>query len=72
MNDGNLAIPNRLADILEDRMNEMIEWKMYKIFARLHPIEAYDLRNKDFCMFMREEGHNMTDEQIKELIDISR
>lgn len=72
MCDGNLAMANRFVDMSEDDMNELHDWETYKIFARLHPVEAYDERNKDFCMFMREEGYDMTDEQIKELINSSR
>jgi hypothetical protein len=43
---------------------------MFKTFSRLHPFEAYDLRPEDFCKFMRGEGYNLTDEQIKEIIKL--
>jgi len=72
MCDGNLAMANRFVDMSEDNMNELHDWECYKTFARFHPVEAYDERKKDFYMFMREEGYDMTDEQIKELIDCSR
>lgn len=40
----------------------------YSIFARLHPIEAYHFDNNRFCNFMRDEGYNITDEEVKQLI----
>ena len=48
------------------------DWEMFKIFAKLHPVEAYDSRPDDFCKFMRGEGYDLNNEQIKELVDSSR
>jgi hypothetical protein len=48
------------------------DWGMFKVFAKLHPVEAYDSRPDDFCKFMRGEGYNLNNEQIKELVDSSR
>ena len=45
---------------------------MFKVFAKLHPVEAYDSRPDDFCKFMRGEGYDLNNEQIKELVDSSR
>jgi hypothetical protein len=69
MCDGNLAMANRFVDMSEDEMDELYEWEIFKEFATAYPVEAFDERPSDFCKFMREEGYDMTDEQIKELID---
>lgn len=53
-------------------MNELHDWKMFKVFANLHPVEAYDSRPDDFCKFMHGEGYDLNNEQIKELVDNSR
>lgn len=54
-------------------MNEQLklrpdDWEMFKVFSQLHPIEAYDSRPEDFCEFIREEGYELNDEQIKSII----
>ncbi len=54
-------------EILEEQ-----DWEMFKVFAKLHPVEAYDSRPDDFCKFMRGEGYDLNNEQIKELVDSSR
>lgn len=72
MCDGNLAMANKFVDMSENDMNELHDWEMFKVFAKLHPIEAYDLRPDDFCKFMRGEGYDLNNEQIKELVDSSR
>lgn len=69
MCDGKLEIENRFVDMSENDMNE--DWEMFKVFAKLHPVEAYDSRPYDFCKFMRE-GYDLNNEQIKNLIDSSR
>ena len=56
----------------ENDMNEYQEWEAFKIFAKMHPIEAYDSNPTDFCKFMRSEGFDFTDEQIKKLVDLTR
>jgi hypothetical protein len=48
------------------------DYKAFKIFAKLHPVEAYDLQPDYFFKFMRNEGYKVTDEQVKELINESR
>lgn len=50
-------------------MNSGTEDEAFKVFAFLHPIEAYTLNNVRFCNYMRSKGYNMTDLQIKQLID---
>ena len=53
-------------------MNELHDdWEMFKVFARLHPIEAYNLRPDEFCKFMRSEGYSLSDSEIKSLINES-
>lgn len=42
------------------------------VFAKLHPVEAYDLRPDVFCELLRDGGCNMSDEEIKDAIDSSR
>jgi hypothetical protein len=49
-----------------------MEEEMFSTFARLHPVEAYDYNPEAFCKFMREEGYNMTDEEITKLVDETR
>lgn len=41
---------------------------IFRVFAKLHPVEAYNLRPDDFCIFMREEGYNLSNDQIKAFI----
>lgn len=48
------------------------DFEMFKVFAELYPIEAYDLRPDDFCKFIRSKGYNMTDAQIKKFVDSCR
>jgi hypothetical protein len=72
MCDGNLAMANKTVDMSEKDMNELYGWEMFKVFARQHPVEAYDLRPNDFCKFMRSEGYDINNEKIKEIIDSCR
>ena len=44
------------------------DYDMFKIFAKLHPIEAYGSRPDDFMRFMREEGYKLDEDQVKEII----
>ncbi len=67
-----LATANRFVDMSGNDMNELHDWEMFKVFAKLHPVEAYDSRPDDFCKFMRGEGYDLNNEQIKELVDSSR
>ncbi len=53
-------------------MNESYYWEMFKVFAKLHPVEAYDLHPENFYKFIRLEGYTMTKEQIKGLINDGR
>ncbi len=52
----------------QDKINDTA----FKIFAHLHPVEAYDTWPKRFCTLIRKEKGPLTDEQIKELIDSVR
>ena len=45
---------------------------MFKVFCNLHPVEAYDLDAMMFCEHMREEGYNLTNEEIEKLINETR
>ena len=69
MCDGNLAMANQFVDMSENDMNELHDWEVFKIFAKLHPHEAYELRPNDFCKFMRGQGFPLTDDEIKECIN---
>ena len=62
---------SNLHPVLKEIFEEQ-DWEMFKIFAKLHPVEAYDSRPDDFCKFMRGEGYDLNNEQIKELVDSSR
>ena len=53
-------------------METEFDYEVFKSFARLHPVEAYDLNPVEFCRFMHEEDYNLTDEEIKNLINESR
>ena len=72
MCDGNLAMANRFVDMSENDMNELHDWEMFKMFAKIYPIEAYDLRPDDFCKYVKGEGSDLTDEQIKSIVDDCR
>ena len=58
--------------MLPEDMNDLLDCAMFKVFAKLHPVEAYDLRPGYFCKFMRDEGYNLNDAQIREVVDSSR
>jgi hypothetical protein len=62
---------SNLHPIFQEILEEQ-DWEMFKVFAKLHPVEAYDSRPDDFCKFMRDEGYDLNNEQIKELVDSSR
>ena len=62
---------SNLHPIFQEILKEQ-DWEMFKVFAKLHPVEAYDSRPDDFCKFMRGEGYDLNNEQIKELVDSSR
>ena len=62
---------SKKVDMAEMYIKEQ-DWEMFKVFAKLHPVEAYDSRPDDFCKFMRGEGYDLNNEQIKELVDSSR
>ena len=70
----NKAMKEKIEQIIDRNTegNYLHDWEMFKVFAKLHPIEAYDLRPDDFCKFMRGEGYDLNNEQIKELVDSSR
>jgi hypothetical protein len=44
----------------------------YRIFARLHPVEAFDFDKLSFFQFMKEEGYNITNEEIEKTINECR
>lgn len=69
MCDGNLEMANKIVDMSEKDMNDLYDWETFKIFARLHPVEAYNSNPDGFCRFMREDGYGLTDLEIKELIN---
>lgn len=50
----------------------MVDNEAFKTFARLHPVEAFDLNKEQFCDFMRDEGRDLTNLQIESLITESR
>jgi len=62
---------SKKVDMAEMYIKEQ-DWEMFKVFAKLHPVEAYDSRPDDFCKFIRGEGYDLNNEQIKELVDSSR
>jgi len=44
------------------------DYDMFKIFAHLHPVEAYESRPKDFMRFMSDEGYDLSEDQVSEII----
>ena len=49
------------------------DYKTFTTFAKLYPVQAFDLRPKDFCKFFREvTEHNITDESISAFVDSIR
>jgi hypothetical protein len=48
------------------------EIEMYVVFARLHPVEAFDLSPDDFYEYIKSEGYDLTNEEIQILINESR
>lgn len=47
-------------------------FRAFRVFARLHPVEAYDMSHDMFCDFMRSEGYDLTDDEIKEWLIVAR
>jgi hypothetical protein len=54
---------------MKEEQKQQITWEAFKTFARFYPVEAYESRPSDFCKFMREEGLDWTDEQIKQFVN---
>lgn len=48
---------------------KQIKWEAFKTFAKFYPVEAYESMPNDFCNYMREEGLDWTDEQIKQFVN---
>jgi Ca2+-binding EF-hand superfamily protein len=46
--------------------------EMFDVFAKLHPIEAYDLNSEKFCKFMKRKGFKLSNTEIEKLINESR
>lgn len=44
----------------------------FDTFAAMYPHEAFDAFHDRFCEWMRANGYNMTDEQIKEMVESSK
>lgn len=42
--------------------------QMFKVFANLHPAEAFELDEKMFMQHMKEKGYNLTACQVKQII----
>ncbi len=48
-----------------------LEQEAFEIFAKLHPIEAYNTYTERFCDHIRSQGIDMTNEEIgKTIYDI--
>ena len=67
-----VKIIEKTSDKIEEPEKENPTEKMYKIFAKLCPVDAYDYNPEKFCNFMQEEGYNMTEAEIKEFIEYNR
>jgi hypothetical protein len=51
---------------------EKDDYEMFKIFAALHPVEAYDLDKEMFYKYVKETNPILTDKIIDNLIEESR
>jgi len=57
--------------ILKQQQGTDAQNKAFKIFANLHPAEAYELDKTMFCNYVREKtGQPLTDDQIYNLIKL--
>lgn len=44
----------------------------FDIFATAYPHEAFDAYHDRFCDWMRENGHNLSNDEIKGLVESTR
>lgn len=42
--------------------------EMFNVFAQLHPHEAYELNPQMFFHFMKEQGYNLSEIEIEDLL----
>jgi len=42
--------------------------EMFKVFANLHPVEAFELDEKMFMQHMKDKGYDLTIDQVKQII----
>lgn len=50
-------------------MNEKKIYRdMFNVFAQLHPHEAYELNPEMFLAFMKEQGYNLSKDEIEDLL----
>ena len=49
-----------------------VDLQAFEIFAKLHPVGAYDSNPVEFCNYFRRTQCNLTDDKIKEIIDSCR
>ena len=54
---------------MNNNLVEVYDREVFKIFVKLHPVEAYDSSPDEFCRFMRSEGYNISDIEVKNLVD---
>ena len=40
----------------------------YKAFAKLHPVEAFEMDNEEFMKLLKEQGYDITIEEVKQII----
>ena len=40
----------------------------YKAFAKLHPVEAFEMDNKKFMELLKDQGYDLTIEEVKQII----
>lgn len=45
------------------------EQKAFEVFASIYPHEAHESNPERFCDYVRSKGNNLTDEQIRELLN---
>jgi hypothetical protein len=56
---------------MEDTFS-LIDQQAWETFCTMHPHEAYDMDKDKYCAFVRSNNPKLTDEEITELIEVTR
>jgi len=50
------------------KTDEQIHEEVYSVFARMHPVEAFESDNEKFMRWMKKQGYDLTIKEVKEII----